>query len=129
MRNDLRPTRQRNNQKKRLIIFIILLPAVAFLTWFLIKFVTIRADLSVVSTYDFPDTADISGIEVDARDFAIAIDGKVVAGKSYETHETKQLPTASTAKIILGLMIMEQKPFGLNESGETITITGEMFQK
>lgn len=129
MRNDLRPTRQRNNQKKRLIIFIILLPAVAFLTWFLIKFVTIRADLSVVSTYDFPDTANISGIEVDARDFAIAIDGKVVAGKSYETHETKQLPTASTAKIILGLMIMEQKPFGLNESGETITITGEMFQK
>ena len=129
MRNDLRPTKQRNDQKKRLIIFIILLPVVAFLTWFLIKFVTIRADLSVVSTYDFPDTADISGMEVDARDFAVAIDSKVVAGKSYEARETKQLPTASTAKIILGLMIMEQKPFGLNESGETITITSEMFQK
>ena len=129
MRSDLSPKKQHNLSKNRLLVFVVLLPVVAFLTWFLIKFVTIRTDLSVVSTYEFPDTADIGKIDVNARDYAIAIDGRVVAGKSYEAHETKQLPTASTAKIILGLMVMEQKPFEPNESGETITITSEMFQK
>ena len=59
-------------------------------------------------------------------DYAVAIDG-VIAKKT--TDGPKNMPTASTAKMILGLAIMRAKPFALGESGETITINDEMYNR
>ncbi len=101
-----------------------------FLAWFLIRFFTIDTELVVNTKYDFPNSASTKGLfETNTGDFAVAIDGKVVGGNNFETGETIVRPTASTAKMILGLAVMSKKPFLENEFGETIIITDEMYEK
>ena len=99
---------------------------ISFLTWFLISFFTMRVELEVINLYEFPEIAALSNsFEGDTGVFSVAIDGNVVAGSENETIR----PTASTAKMILGLSIMNAKPFGLGEPGETITITEKFYDR
>lgn len=114
---------------KRVILIAILLPVTVFVTWFLFRFFTINTELQLSTNYEFPVSESVAGINVNARDFAVAIDGKIVAGNNYKSGVATILPTASTAKMILGLMVIEQKPFELGETGETITISDEMYQR
>lgn len=118
-------------RNKKLFIFgAIGVVMIGFLTWFLISLLTLNTDLQITLKYDFPSAASVKNLkEVDARDYAVAIDGDVIAGKSINAGENYTQPTASTAKMILGLAIMKAKPFGLGESGETITINNEMYKR
>lgn len=104
--------------------------ALAFLVWLGISVANVDDGMVVVLTYTFPEGRSIQGVGVDgAKDYAVAVDGAVVTEKPLDGNEAPQTPTASTAKMILGLAVMQAKPFGLGESGEMIRIDEEMFQR
>lgn len=99
---------------------------VSFLTWFLVRFFTINTELELIDVYEFPETTLLQeSFENEGGTFAIAIDGNIVAGNNNEVVR----PTASTAKMILGLLIIEKKPFNSGETGETITISDEFYDR
>ena len=81
---------------------------------------------------DLVTTYKISEVESPVIDFdggeqwAVAVNGSTVS-KSAESLEAR--PTASTAKMILALAVMEKKPFELGGAGETIKINAEMYNK
>lgn len=111
---------------KILFIFIIGLGFVGFLTWFLISFFAVKNETSLVNLYEFPESINISdSFSEEGGIFSIAIDGNIVTGSD----EDELRPTASTAKMILGLTIMDKKPFDLGETGEIITISQEFYDK
>lgn len=83
-------------------------------------------------------------IDLDYGQWAVAVDGELAvtsAGAvspddfSSETASSETAanlpttPTASTAKMILTLAVMQQKPFNLGEKGETIKITNEFYSR
>ena len=110
-----------------IIIFLIIFSILAFLG---IRMVTVPTDLAVNQTLESPQLIDLKSIvstEPTASKsnikYAVAVDNNLV----YSSSETPQ-PTASTAKMILALMIMEKNPFSLSETGESITITPEFYQ-
>ncbi|MBR2855787.1 D-alanyl-D-alanine carboxypeptidase family protein [Candidatus Saccharibacteria bacterium] len=96
---------------------------IGFLTWLTIRMATMEAGLEMKSSFALAEGNKIGLVDGLSEKYAVAIDGQVVAGVS----ETEIQPTASTAKMILGLAIMREKPFGPGEKGETITITEEMM--
>lgn len=97
------------------------------MTWFFISFFTMDNELKLTKTYALPEFADLSNLpEVQYGDMAVAIDGQPVAGKNIDTDTVAVRPTASTAKMILALAVMQAKPISPGERGETITITPEM---
>lgn len=98
--------------------------------WFLVCFAMVEAKLELATDYSFPESGSLKALyNLGDGDYAVAIDGKVVGGKSYELGEPEVRPTASTAKMILGLAVMHEKPFAEGETGETITITDEMYER
>ena len=99
--------------------------AVAFATWLLMRVVTTSGGLAMEVTYKLPKFASLENLpRLDTGTYAVAIDGEIVAGqKSQEIR-----PTASMAKMILALAVMQKKPFSLGEKGETITINDESFR-
>lgn len=97
---------------------------VAFLVWLFMSALSFKTELTLNKTYAIPGFNSLENIpSFDYGDSAVAIDG-VVAKKS---DDDRALPTASTAKMILGLAVMQEKPFNLGEKGETITIDEEMY--
>ncbi len=106
------------------------------------RMTTVPSDLAVNQTIESPQLIDLPAILKSQPDisktglnYAVAIDGQLAyaSGQSTTTNdqpiianEPTTQPIASTAKIILALMIMEKKPFPLGEQGETITITPEL---
>ena len=86
---------------------------------------TMEAETSLNLTYAAP-ASDYSGINYTQGfgQWAAQLNGKNVA-KSGENLSVQ--PTASTAKMIMALAVMEKKPFVLGETGETITITDELY--
>ena len=95
------------------------------LTTILVKMFTLPTDIILVKTIKTPDLSEISEIKTgNFRQKAISLDGRIVQG----TNKDPQ-PTASTAKMILGLAIMKEKPFEKGSSGEVITITPEFYNK
>ena len=88
---------------------------------------TLDTSVDLVTTYKI---SDIQSPKIDFESgygqWAVAVNGSAVF-KSMDSLEIR--PTASTAKMILALAVMEKKPFGLGESGETIKIDLEMFNK
>ena len=118
------------SKKKLIIITTIGVVVVGFFTWFLIKFFTLDTTIQVFSKYSFPESRAVSGErDIEARDYAIAVDGVTVTGKSLDAGELYTQPTASTAKMILGLAVMREKPFAETEVGEIITIDEEMYNR
>ena len=91
----------------------------------LVKMFTFPTDTYLIKTLEAPDLPKISELLPGSfRQKAVSLDGKIIQG----TNKSPQ-PTASTAKIILGLAIMEKKPFLPGETGETIAITPEYYNK
>lgn len=96
---------------------------VGILTFIVIRMVTSDNELQLVVNYTAPAFAQVDTLEgLSSSRYAIAVDGDIVYADSDEIY-----PTASTAKMILGLAIMQKKPFNLGEAGETITITDEYY--
>ena len=97
---------------------------IAFVTWLLMRVVTTNGNLVVEATYKLPEFASLEKLpRLETGTYAVAIDGEIVAGqKSQEIR-----PTASMAKMILALAIMQKKPFDLGEKGEIITINDEFY--
>lgn len=97
---------------------------IGFATWVFMKAGAADNDLVFTATYNLPDFASLENLyQLESGNYAAAIDGEIVSGK----HSQDVHPTASTAKMILGLAIMQEKPFGLGEPGETITIGEEYY--
>ena len=86
---------------------------------------TLEVDVSLIPTFKIPELSQISDLKPgDFREKAVSLDGKIIQETSKNQH-----PTASTAKMILGLAIMDKKPFSEGEKGETLTITPEFYDK
>ena len=105
----------------------------AFLTWLIISVATQNTELELVQQYDLPKFASLETLpEAGEGEYAVAIDDVVALKRgevTTESGEATQRPTASTAKMILGLAVMQEKPFNLGEGGETITITQENYDR
>lgn len=103
---------------------------VAFLVWLVATVLMMDASFGTEQTYSLPTFKSLGDLKkVDDRDWAVAIDGEAVAGKNYGSDAIALIPTASTAKMILGLAVMEKKPFNLGEAGETIIIDQAMYER
>lgn len=114
-------------KKAKIIILAFVLALVIFLVSVGIKMGSLDTKIDLVTTYK------ISDVQNPAIDFssgygqwAVALNGFIVS-KSADVLEVR--PTASTAKMILALAVIEKKPFELGNVGETITIDREMFNK
>lgn len=116
---------QKKRNKCRVWLAALLAVAVGFLTWFLISFITIDKNLTIDNVYHLPEavSAEVLSDKLGGN-YAIAVDGKTFFENSNEAK-----PTASTAKMILALAIIQAKPFSLGETGETITITNDDYAR
>ena len=129
----------RQRKRKTLIIIAVVsgVIVVGFLTWLIISLITQKVELELTQTYQLPEFASLESLNDVGGEMAIAIDGGVTLEHSdiatlntdADNSEAASWPTASTAKMILGLAIMESKPFNKGEVGETITITQEMYDR
>lgn len=91
----------------------------AFCTYVVMRMITMDASMVSGSTYTLPEFNNIENFyPLEEGAYAIAINGNTLTGR--KSQETR--PTASTAKMILGLAVMQEKPFELGEPGEKITI-------
>jgi len=98
---------------------------VAFATWLAMRVVTADINLSTELTYMIPEFASLENLpNLEVGTYAVAVDGEVIAGQ--RSQEVR--PTASMAKMVLALAIMEEKPFEPEEPGEAITITDDFYQ-
>ena len=87
-----------------------------------IRMATLDTSIVTTMTFQFPTLPNLQ--ELGSPNYgqqAVAIDGKIVYSKN--NIESSVMPIASTVKTILGLAVMEKKPFPLGEKGENITIT------
>lgn len=114
-------------KKTKKIILIVALVTVLFLIGIGIKMGSLDAKINLVTTYKISDVQD-SKIDFSSGygQWAVALNGFSIS-KSADNLEPR--PTASTAKMILALAVIEKKPFELGSVGETITINQEMFDK
>jgi len=87
--------------------------------------VTCDTEVNFNFSYVAPDkTFDGFDYSDDMR-WAIALNGEVLAGQNNKV----VAPTASTAKMILALAVMEKKPFVLGEKGENLTIGAAEYER
>ena len=119
----------RENLRQRKIIKICATAAgiivVGFATWMVIGLANQKTDLEVIRRLEMPEFASLEGqFAVGEGNYAVAVDGEQVAG-----NESAVLPTASTAKMILGLAVMQAKPFEVGSAGETIALTDEDYDR
>ncbi len=97
-----------------------------FALFIIVKMTTV--DTSIDFSFDYvAPTIEYSGIDFDSASerWAVSLNGKTVANKNGEV----VAPTASTAKMIMALAVMEVKPFELGSKGETITINAEQYER
>lgn len=109
--------------KKVVIVLIFVLSALA--TFITVRMATAPTETNFTQTYALPQLPNLNEIVTDKAPTkqAVAIDGEIIYSNNTEVQ-----PTASTAKTILALMVMEAKPFNQGEQGETITITPELYE-
>lgn len=118
------PPLTRYIKKSRIIYMVIGAMLIGFVTWMFMKAGAANSELVFTATYNLPEFTSLENLyQLDSGNYAAAIDGEVASGK----HSQEVRPTASTAKMILGLAIMQEKPFELGEAGETITINEDYY--
>lgn len=117
---------KRRRRKPLLITAAVLgVVVVGFITWLVIGLINQKAELALTQTYELPELISLKDqFEVSAGSYAVAVDGEVANHSELTTQ-----PTASTAKMILGLAVMQAKPFEKGTPGETITITENDYNK
>ena len=114
--------------KRRYFSIIMLIPCL-FLAGFLIfvgiRMATMETEINFSLDYVAPEN-NFTGIDYRAgfEQWAVALNGSAVA-KSAD--ELPVQPTASTAKMIMALAVMERKPFAPGETGEPIVITNDTY--
>lgn len=113
--------------KKILVIFCIIIIILA--TFLGIRMANVPVKLDAIGTLtlpSFPNLTEILSTEPTisqtSAKYAVAIDDTLVYYNSSKTQ-----PTASTAKMILALMVTEKYPLNPSESGASITITPELY--
>lgn len=87
---------------------------------------TAPSDITFVQTAAIPELPNIDAIipaDISER-VAVAIDGRVAYANSDEVQ-----PTASTAKMIMALMVTEKQPLELSDAGPMINITADFYNK
>lgn len=106
------------------VVIVLIFVLSALVTFITIRMATVPTEISFQQTYVLPQFTNLNEIISDKAPTkqAVAIDGEIIYSNNTEVQ-----PTASTAKTILALMVMEAKPFNLGEQGETITITPELY--
>ena len=110
--------------KKWVIVFVVvILLAVIFIG---IRMAMAPEDITFVQTIQLGELPDLAKIVPEnlSEKVAVAIDGQV----AFQNSDAAQA-TASTAKMIMALMVMEKKPFKLGETGETITINQQYYNR
>lgn len=115
-----------NRKKLYLVVGFSVFLIVGFVTWLLISALSADATLNLNSTFELPEFSVIDNLPELTGKYAAAVDGSVISSNS---DRNEVVPTASTAKMILGLAIMREKPFSVGEKGETITINDEMLAR
>ena len=108
----------------------ILIAVGTFLTVFgafiLMRALTLDATLEINTTFSLPEFNNAGELStLSGYNYAVAVDGEIVSSNKME----EVRPTASTAKMILSLAVMKEKPFELGEKGEEIRINNEMLGK
>jgi hypothetical protein len=98
---------------KVLLVFGVVL-IVGFVTWLIIRVTTMETAFWSEISFALPEGEEIGLAEGVNEKYAVAIDGQVVVPND------EVRPTASTAKMILGLAVMREKPFELGGKGETL---------
>ena len=112
------------SQKPRVFIGLAMLVIILIVTT-LIRMFTLDTEIILVQTVEMPTLPVLTEIKTgDFRQKAIALDGRIIQGTNLDPQ-----PTASTAKMILSLVVMEKYPFTLGSAGETIEITPEFYDK
>lgn len=118
----------KRQKKLKKLLLVILTVITAFSTWLVISFCLVDTTLEMSNDYQLPEFTKINNLpEIQYGSNAVAIDGTIVSSDDYNSEAPKIKPTASTAKMILALAIMQKKPFKIGETGEIITIDQEMY--
>ncbi len=110
--------------KKWVIVFVaVILLAVTIVG---IRMAMAPEDITFAQTIQLGELPDLAKIVPEnlSEKVAVAIDGQV----AFQNSDAAQA-TASTAKMITAVMVMEKKPFKLGEIGETITINQQYYQR
>lgn len=98
---------------------------IAFLTFVAIRMATLDTSINIAITYSAPSPINLSQINPQiSSQWAAALNGKIIKN-SENTHVQ---PSASTIKMLTALAVMDKKPFAPGESGETITITQDLYR-
>ena len=107
--------------KLRHILSILLIVVVTFLS---ARMITAPTDFELVQTIGFPEFPDLAQNIPNnlSEKVAVVVDGQI----AYKNTDDIQ-PTASTAKMILALMVIERQPFLLGETGGMIEINEEFY--
>ncbi|MCR5572460.1 MAG: serine hydrolase [Candidatus Saccharibacteria bacterium] len=110
--------------KKWVIIFVVVI--LLGITVVGIRMAMAPEDITFAQTIQLGELPDLAKIVPEnlSEKVAVAIDGQVAFQNSDATQAT-----ASTAKMIMAVMVMEKKPFKLGETGETITINQQYYQR
>ncbi len=110
--------------KKWVIVFVVVI--LLAITIVGIRMAMAPEDITFAQTIQLGELPDLAKIVPEnlSEKVAVAIDGQV----AFQNSDAAQA-TASTAKMIMAVMVMEKKPFKLGETGETITINQQYYQR
>ena len=121
--------RKKHQKHKGLLVFFVVIAVVlvGLATWMIVGLSNQEIYLDTVEKINLPEFASLDKQFKANGDFAVVLDGEVTVKNGDD--DSRVRPTASTAKMILGLAVMQEKPFNEGESGETITITPEYYNR
>ena len=115
----------KDKKLRRVCYAAIAVVVLGFATWLMLSMLTMKTEYNVVATYNPPEFASLYDIySLGTGAYAVTVDGEVVAGEA----QNEVRPTASMAKMILGLAVMQVRPLELGESGENIVIDDKYYQ-
>ena len=119
-------TGKKHSKKFKIILSIILALIAAGLIFITVRMITAPTDLKIVQTYALPEFPNIETMvpQTTTEKLAIAIDGQPAYDNTKETQ-----PTASTAKILTALMVIDKHPLNPGETGPNIEITQEFYDR
>ena len=114
-------------KKSKIIILAVVAAIFVFVIFVGVRMGNLDTKIDLVTSYKVSEVQN-PAIDFDGggEQWVVAVNGFAVS-KSADSLEAR--PTASTAKMILALAVMEKKPFEVGGVGETITIDQEMYNK
>ena len=111
-------------KKSKIIILAVVAAIFIFVIFVGVRMGTLDVSINLVTSYKLPEMSETKIDFASDSKWAVSLNGKTISKNSDEIR-----PTASTAKMILALAVMEKKPFEAGSAGETIVINQEMYNK